>query len=292
MNLIIAENRIKAAAARYKKQGYIVSNIEKKQYNLEVTISDGTDKIKYQVYFGKNGVKEVFQGNKATQLYLDLCGDNSESRTENNLNEPDEYIGSDEAGKGDFFGPLVIASVFIDRKSSSELRKIGVADSKTISDTKIKVLAEKIYNLTYPNFSVFVIEPETYNKLYLKYNNLNKLLNKAHAKTIEDVLIKTSAKNIIIDKFSSLQLTFNQNWDDVKINYFTQAEKYTAVAAASILARNALIEWFENKENEGFYLPKGASSIVDQRARELKITFGENIFEKLAKLHFKTLKKI
>src|SRR5438045_3797164 len=101
------------------------------------------------------------------------------------------HFGVDESGKGDFFGPLVIAGVYVDRGIARELLDAGVVDSKRIgSDTRIRSLAETIRKATGGLHETVLIGPERYNELYQKFGNLNKLLGWGHARVIENLLAK------------------------------------------------------------------------------------------------------
>jgi len=97
-----------------------------------------------------------------------------------------ERIGIDESGKGDYFGPLVIAAVFVDATTQGELKLMGVRDSKKLSDGRILELAPDIKTIC-PH-SVIAIGPQKYNELYAKIKNLNRLLAWGHAKALETLL--------------------------------------------------------------------------------------------------------
>lgn len=292
----LALNRIENIFNLIKNDFSDISSISKKAYNYEFSVQNGKENLKIQVYFGKNGLKEVLQGSKQTNLYYAVCNllGIATEKISIETSEPLLYIGSDESGKGDFFGPLVIASVVCDKELSGKLKLLGVKDSKELSDNQIKIIANNIISLLVDKFSYIVLEPIVYNKLYQKYGNLNKLLNAGHSKNIGDLLIKFRVDEIIVDKFAELKLSLEKETssDGIKFRYETKAEKYIAVAAASIIARFKFIEWFENPANAKFALPKGAGKEVDYVAKKIKKEFGEFYLNNFAKLHFKTLKKI
>src|SRR5256884_3885728 len=101
------------------------------------------------------------------------------------------HFGVDESGKGDFFGPLVIAGVYVDRGIARELLDAGIVDSKRIgSDTRIRSLAETIRKSSLGLVETVLIGPAKYNELYEKFGNLNKLLGWGHARVIENLLAK------------------------------------------------------------------------------------------------------
>ena len=206
--------------------------------------------------------------------------------------------GVDESGKGDFFGPLVIAGVFVDEETEPILRKLGVKDSKIIKNPKqIKAVAFKIRQTVGSKFSVVAIGPATYNRLYGDFNNLNKLLAWGHAKVIENLLEKVpECKDVLSDKFAAEHLIKNalqQRGRNIKLRQKTKAESDIAVAAASILARDRFL-WAMEKlsEDAGVELPKGASAKTSQIGEKIAREQGVDALENFAKLHFKTFKEI
>src|ERR1041385_5651559 len=77
------------------------------------------------------------------------------------------HFGIDESGKGDFFGPLVIAGAFTDRAIARKFLENGIQDSKRIgSDAKIRALAKLIRQTPGIAFDVVLIGPAKYNELY------------------------------------------------------------------------------------------------------------------------------
>lgn len=206
--------------------------------------------------------------------------------------------GVDESGKGDFFGPLVIAGVFVDEESEPVLRKLGVKDSKVIKSPKqIKAIAAKIRQAVGSKFSIVAIGPAAYNRLYGDFNNLNKLLAWGHAKVIETLLEKAPECNdVLSDKFAAEHLIKNalqQRGRGIKLRQKTKAESDIAVAAASILARDRFL-WAMEKlsEDAGLELPKGAGAKVSLTGERIAREQGADALGDFAKLHFKTYKEI
>ncbi len=274
--------------------GITVTEIISKQYNFEFTITKNKVKLKILYYFGKKGLKKVLQGNQETEIYSLvnslITGANYEKI--NRFKEPDNYIGTDESGKGDFFGPLVVAAVFVDSETKKELLKVGVKDSKELSDLQINRIASKIKEIVKNNFEINSLEPIEYNKMYTSVGNLNTMLNKLHSEVIEKLLQKVQTGNVIVDKFAAVKLEVEKKNIGISFDKITRAEQFVGVAAASILARAELNDWFEKNKIDDFCLLKGASTNLEKQAMEIKKYFGLEIFEKIAKLHFKTLKKI
>jgi ribonuclease HIII len=199
-------------------------------------------------------------------------------------------IGIDEAGKGDFFGPLCIAGVYADETTIKELLSIGVKDSKTISDKNILILKNKIQRLC-PH-SIVRLPPKKYNELYTNFRNLNRLLGWGHATAICELVAKTGCHNVIIDQFANenvVESALRQKHLKANLTQKHKAESDPVVAAASILARAAFLEGLEKLgEKVGMVLPKGASQAVISAGKALVARQGEGILEDVAKLHFKT----
>jgi len=283
-----------------RQNGLNVSNPKLAQYNYQCNIEYENSQITLLVYYGRKGNKVVLQGDKNLKLYKEIdqliFGEKLFNSISTDLSEPECYIGTDESGKGDYFGPLVIAGVLTDNSITKKLKLLGVKDSKALTDATIKVLAKKIQNIDSVAFDVILISPEKYNQLYSKMGNLNNLLGWAHAKVIENILKVKNAPEAISDKFGNEKYIHNslqEKGRELILHQVTKAEQYSAVAAASILARDAFINWFDlaNKRLK-LKLPKGASDNVEKAARGIKNSLGEFALTKLAKLHFKTTNKL
>lgn len=213
--------------------------------------------------------------------------------------EPFEpHIGVDESGKGDFFGPLVIAAVFVSDATRPKLLAIGARDSKTIkSDKTILAMAAKIRQAVGPKgCAVVPIGPESYNRLRDKFPNLNRLLAWGHARAIEDLLdAGVDCAWALSDKFGDERLIQNalmERGRGLELRQRTKAESDIAVAAASILARAEFVERLEKLGKQaGVLLPKGAGPGVDSTAAAIIKEKGEAALENLAKTHFATLGK-
>jgi ribonuclease HIII len=208
------------------------------------------------------------------------------------------HLGIDESGKGDFFGPLVVAGVYVDGDLPRQLLDLGVKDSKQIgSDKRALDLAEEIKQLVGPRFNVITILPERYNELYLKFRNLNRLLAWGHAKIIENLLIRwPDCPRALSDKFadeSLIRRALQERGKKILLQQRTKAESDIAVAAASILARAAFLERLKFLgEKVGVPLPKGASTQVKAAALEIVKKSGSDALKSVAKFHFKTYQEV
>lgn len=205
-----------------------------------------------------------------------------------------ERIGIDESGKGDYFGPLVIAAVFVDATTQGELALMNVRDSKKISDGRILEMAPDIRMLC-PH-SIIAIGPQRYNELYLKIRNLNRLLAWGHAKALETLLEKVQCERAIADQFGDERLILNalqEKGRTIILEQRHKAESDMAVAAASILARAEFLLRLKRLSDEvGTTLPKGASPAVELAGRMIVKKHGEERLGSVAKLHFKTTQAV
>lgn len=201
------------------------------------------------------------------------------------------HIGIDESGKGDYFGYLVIAGVLLD-ENEEELKKMGVKDSKLLSDSAIHRIASDIKKIC--RYDIVRISPEKYNKLYDKFKSLNRLLAWGHARVMEN-LLKNDVDYVISDKFADerfLRESLFERGRKVKLVQKINAESDIAVAAASVLARAEFLRTLKKLSKEINYdLPKG-SAHVDSAMKELVKRDGINILPKIAKLHFKITKRV
>jgi len=208
------------------------------------------------------------------------------------------HFGIDESGKGDFFGPLVIAGVFTDRAVAQTFLQNGIQDSKRIgSDTRIRALAKLIRKTPGVAVDVVLIGPERYNDLYEKFANLNRLLGWGHARVIENLLAKRpDCPHALSDKFADAQViekALLQHGRQIKLEQRTKAESDLAVAAASIMAREAFIDWLERTgKRVGLQLPRGVSAPVKEAARQIVEREGPEALRRYAKTHFRTAHEV
>jgi len=199
-------------------------------------------------------------------------------------------IGINEAGKGDFFGPLCIGGIYADEQTVQQLIKIGVRDSKKMLDPKIEKLAHQIKQIV--PYTVIRIFPIKYNLLYSKFQNLNELLAWGHASAIEELSSKTGCRVAIIDKFASehvVERALTKKGLEIELTQKIGGESDPVVAAASIIARTAFVEGMRMLSKQvNLTLPKGAGTQVIAAGRNLVDRNGKEILNEIAKLHFKT----
>jgi ribonuclease HIII len=208
------------------------------------------------------------------------------------------HFGIDESGKGDFFGPLVVAGVFSDREIARELMAAGVMDSKRIAgDGRIRELARAIRAVPRLHHYVLSLGPQKYNEMYPKFRSLNFLLAWAHAEVI--TVLKRyvpECPRALSDQFAR-EAVLARALSARKLGTFhldqrTKGESDVAVAAASILARERFVDWMDECSRRlGFPLPRGATA-VKAAARRVIEAKGPEALPLVAKMHFRTANEV
>jgi ribonuclease HIII len=212
-----------------------------------------------------------------------------------NIEISNSKIGVDESGKGDLFGPLVVAGVIVNLETEILLAKRGVRDSKSLSDTTIILLADFIREQC--PVEVLILLPPEYNALYEKYGNLNLLLAWGHAQVISKLSKKQKVVKAISDQFGDESLVINalkaENCE-IALEQRPRAESDIAVAAASIIARSEFVlAMKEYTVKAGIEIPLGASAAeVTKIGREIFKRWGKLGIERIAKMHFKPIQEI
>ena len=234
----------------------------------------------------------------------------------NTIHNWDAWIGTDEAGKGDYFGSLVVAAVYIDAECREALSTFGIVDGKTLSKRRVQHLAELIRCRYEQHIVVVEKMPTTYNSLYDDFRrrgqNLNHLLASLHAEAIHTLAARVGAKHVLVDRFSKNDLITSQLRERINDEPYPQhatssslsgglsqrtplgmeiiqvpkAERDIAVAAASIIARDAFLSGMEAlSEKYKMRLPRGAYQVIDA-GREFIRLHGSHALGDVAKLHF------
>jgi len=208
------------------------------------------------------------------------------------------HFGIDESGKGDYYGPLVIAGAFTDSESTRALMEAGVMDSKRVSSRdRIINLSGIIRRTKGVKVSVILVGPKRYNELYGKFPNLNELLAWGHAKVIKELSeLVPQCSRALSDQFANpriLERALARQEVNVELQQRTKGESDVAVAAASILAREGFVRWMEKaSETWDLPLPLGAGAPVLQSGRNFIALHGRERLGEVAKLHFKTTNQL
>ncbi|MDD3187296.1 MAG: ribonuclease HIII [Bacilli bacterium] len=206
-------------------------------------------------------------------------------------------IGSDEVGTGDYFGPIVVTSAYVKKEDIAFLEKLGVKDSKKLTDDKIKEIVPKVIErITY---SSSILSNKEYNERYSAENNMNKLKAVLHNNVLGNLVKKNLPYDyIIVDEFAKPFVYYNylKGSNDVVrgITFLTKGEdKSLSVACASIISRYIFIKEFEKLGNSlGIIIPKGAGTLVDEVGANIVKKYGFDKLKEIAKLSFKNTEKI
>ncbi len=229
-------------------------------------------------------VKDSSTSSKKSDIYVDPKIYNSSS------------IGSDEVGTGDFFGPMVVTATYVDKSNISKLIELGCKDSKKMTDDVIlKIVPEIIKFIPYESV---ILSNKEYNDRY-KENNMNALKAILHNKVLMSIKLKGYKYDyIVVDEFAKPKTYFSylskSNNVVRDITFMTKGEdKCLAVAAASLISRYLFIKEMDKLSKElGINLPKGASSLVDEVAKEIVNKYGFDKLYEIAKMNFKNVDKI
>ncbi len=211
-------------------------------------------------------------------------------------NQP--HMGIDESGKGDFFGPLVIAAAYVDAGIVERFRELNVRDSKTITSDKVAHdLAEKIIDVLGKRYAIVTIGPAAYNRMYGKMKNVNTLLAWGHARAIENLLeIVPECPRALSDQFGPshrIEKALMEKGKRIKLDQRPKAESDPAVAAASILARAGFLRALQQMGKKyGVTIPKGASAQTQAVAAGLIAQHGPGVLMETCKGHFKTADQV
>lgn len=294
-----------------EKQGFREAEKKEIDYGAGYVFNKDGRVIKAALYYNKSGnsTKAVFSGDAGDPALQSVAG---ALRALSDQPASNEYalkrdikaipvlechIGTDESGKGDYFGPLVIAGVFVNTRLENILKELGAADSKTNTDKKNIQLAQDIKAaLGRDKYEVIKIGPQRYNEMYRKTGNLNRILAWGHARVIENLLSRNECGHVIADQFGGeevLKRALMEKGRNINLLQTPKGERDTAVAAASILAREEYLRSMALlSEQTGMELIKGASQKVEKRALEIARKNGPEWLDKIAKKHFKTTERV
>ncbi|WP_369809888.1 ribonuclease HIII [Gracilibacillus caseinilyticus] len=271
------------------------------KYNNVTITAYHSGKVMFQ------GQQAVTESNRWQKIATNTKGS---SRDQGSVNEHDymppeslfrsAHIGTDEAGTGDYFGPITVSAVYVPEEKTGLLKSLGITDSKTLTDDRIRVLAKEIVKEKIP-YTLMTLHNDKYNQLQKKGWNQGKMKAMLHQHAIQKLLKKLEADpgaGILIDQFcqpsSYIKHIKQEGIQLEKQTYFmTKAESYsTAVAAASIIARAKFVKEMEKLSSQaGITIPKGASSKVDETAAYLIKKHGLEHLSDLAKMHFANTEK-
>jgi ribonuclease HIII len=253
--------------------------------------------------------KVVLGGSSPTELaevsrFIESLGgspatrETSVSATESIEGFHETRVGIDEAGKGDYFGPLIASAVLATEYQAKKLLQIGVRDSKALKTPQIRTIAGQIRSeiLVPGQWRTVKIAPIRYNSLIQTMGNLNRLLGWAHARTLEEVLkFKEPCSLAIADQFGDpkyIREALFSKGRNIRLVQVPKGERDVVVAAASVLARAEFLDSMQAMRDEfGEEFPLGATH-VEQFARNLVQKRGADVLLKTAKVHFATTSRV
>ena len=276
-------------------------------YGTQYRVTRGPDIVTVNVYTtgkistgGKSSpLLDLLEGWRLNQAAETSAGKNPRGSEPRGSARPAELdgtprVGTDEAGKGDYFGPLVVAGVrVLGEEAARELRETGARDSKTLSPLGARNLARRILkSVGAENASVVVLHPREYEVRRRTAGDINKLLAGINVQIFEE--LKAEVELFVVDEFAKAARSYIEPRlpSGVKLVVRPRAEDDVAVAAASVLARARYLEEMEALSEEvGFELPRGATHVLGA-ARRVVAERGEEGLAEVAKVHFGTTARV
>lgn len=292
------------AEAKAKLSAELPIAAEKKiNYGYQYTVKLAEAKLTLNIYNGKKGLNIVYSGDSALaeRAAALLEGRKAQAAASATFVTDGLWAGSDESGKGDFFGSLVVAAVVVDNTTADKLRAAGVKDCKLLTDKKILEL-EDIIKASVVEYSVLELKPRVYNLRYEQVaaqgGKLNQLLGYGHVAALSKVLEKhEDCHSALIDQFTTSMVnirTLKQRFPQCDVRQQPKAESNLAVAAASVLARAQFLHTMAALAAEAGVqeLPKGGGAQATACARELAAKYGKEALRNYVKLHFANYQRV
>lgn len=292
------------AEAKEKLSAELPIAAEKKiNYGYQYTVKLAEAKLTLNIYNGKKGLNVVYSGDSALaeRAAALLEGRKAQSAAPATFVTDGLWAGSDESGKGDFFGSLVVAAVVVDNSTADKLRAAGVKDCKLLTDKKILGL-EDIIKASVVDYSVLELKPRVYNLRYEQVaaqgGKLNQLLGYGHVAALSKVLEKhEDCHSALIDQFTTSMVNIRalkQRFPQCDVRQQPKAESNLAVAAASVLARAQFLHTMAALAAEAGVqeLPKGGGAQATACARELAAKYGKEALRNYVKLHFANYQRV
>ena len=249
--------------------------------------------------------KAMFQGTSA-DVDAAMWGtvlDNTKGKKEEQKKKDQKYhncssVGSDEVGTGDYFGPIVVTAAYVKKEDVERLEKLGVGDSKKITDEKIKKITPELIKIV--KYRSMILTNKEYNEKYTKDINMNKIKAILHNKVLYQLMTeeKPDIDYIVVDEFAREKRYYEylEGIPNIQrnITFMTKAEdKNLAVASASIISRYIFLKEFDKLcDSIHIPLPKGAGRDVDEIGEEVVGKYGEEKLKEIAKYNFKNTDRI
>jgi ribonuclease HIII len=284
------------------REGVEIAGSRAIDHGTQYDLARDDETAKLNVYYtGKisaggraSGLRELLEGWRTSQTSVGRTRASTARGGRRPLLDGTPRLGIDEAGKGDYFGPLVVAGVRITHaERASKLHEIGVRDSKEIRAPAISRISGRILEAVgRNNIHVIALQPPEYESRRAAAGNVNRLLSELDA-TIMGKLVD-EVEVVVVDEFDRSARSYLEPFvpDGVRLEVRTRAEDDAAVAAASIVARARQLEEIERlSERVGFGLPLGATHVVEA-GRRVVGELGEEGLAEVAKIHFATTRRV
>jgi ribonuclease HIII len=290
------------------RAGIMVSRVKDLPYGVQIFCEgQGVDGLINCFYSRKNGITVVdctknpttaaVTGILRRELGIDAARAPEISERERQLKV---WIGTDESGKGDFFGPLVVAGFLMNRAIEPEVLSLGVTDSKKLRSPQIRRIAAELHKRYSGHISVVSPSMDRYNSLYAQFGNLNRFLAWGHARVIDNLISAwrehgEPVDGVVSDKFGDESYIVNAlaSMKTVSLIQRPRGESNSAVAAASIIARDTFEERVGALEKSfGVSLPFGAGHQVKTATKRFIEVHGQDRLSHAAKTHFKTYREL
>ncbi|MBW2305811.1 MAG: ribonuclease HIII [Deltaproteobacteria bacterium] len=289
-----------------EEAGFVLEKTREIQYGIQWLVSREGTSFPVNIYHSKKRGITVVCGGKcdsAARVELErMLGavKTKESTTEDLLEMPfASWVGTDEAGKGDYFGPLVVAGFVADRAIAPVLTEMGIRDSKSMNNARVTALGRDIQRRFGDRVEVVEIPPHRYNRVIEQFRkegkNLNHLLGWAHARVVENLMKRRPFEAALADRFGDEKYIREalRSMKRVDLWQVPRAERNPAVAAASVVARHRFLMGLKNLEKEaGREIPRGAGDEVMTAARAICLQGGMERLARVAKLHFSITKRL
>ena len=249
--------------------------------------------------------KAMFQGTSAdvdAAMWGTVLNNTKEKQEEQKKKDAKYHncssVGSDEVGTGDYFGPIVVTSAYVKKEDVEKLEKLGVGDSKKITDDKIKKITPELIKIV--KYRSMILTNKEYNEKYTKDINMNKIKAILHNKVLYQLMTeeKPNIDYIVVDEFAreNRYYEYLNGIPNIQrnITFMTKAEdKNLAVASASIISRYIFLKEFDKlSDSIHIPLPKGAGRDVDEIGEEIVEKYGEEKLQEIAKVNFKNTDRI
>ncbi len=285
------------------RRGIGITSQREIAYGLQLKLEREGQNATLNIYHSlKRGVSKVLSG-KENKLKLELeevIGQKTRPKV-GEFHTWKRWIGSDECGKGDYFGSLVVAAFAMDADQESDIRSLGVLDSKKLTDTRIKTIAHALYERYPERIACIVIKPLRYNEIMAdmqgRGKNLNDLLAWQHGTAILELLGRIPlVQGVLADQFSPRKPVRQYLLGKevaVPVEERVKGESDPAVAAASVIARYQFLQSRQAMDRHyRMKFPLGSGKNVLHPAKAFADKFGWDRLAEVAKLHFITSRSV